>query len=87
MLWKTLKALYPRKYSDPEWGSWAGAYMGIYMGNMGKIGKISVGDKIVPTRTSPWDAHLSSEISMKIYVYIFAMGIMSSIFLANKFYG
>ena len=61
--------------------------MGIYMGNMGKIGKISVGDKIVPTRTSPWDAHLSSEISMKIYVYIFVMGVMSSIFLANKFYG
>jgi hypothetical protein len=60
-LWKVLKALYPRKFSDPEWGSWAGAFMGTYLGHNGMTGKIAVGDTIHPTKIVAWDSHLKSE--------------------------
>jgi uncharacterized protein YcbX len=59
-LWNVLKKLYPRKFSDPEWGSWAGAFMGVYMGHHGQTGKIAVGDRIHPTKRVAWDAHLKS---------------------------
>jgi hypothetical protein len=61
-LWNVLKACFPRKFSDPEWGSWAGVYMGIYMGHncngKGEKRKIAVGDMIYPLTILPWDAHL-----------------------------
>ena len=49
-LWKVLKAAFPRKYADPEWGSWAGAYFGVYFGNAGAEGVLRVGDEIAIAR-------------------------------------
>ena len=49
-LWKVLKAAFPRKYADPEWGSWAGAYFGVYFGNAGVEGVLHVGDEIAVAR-------------------------------------
>ena len=28
-----------RRYADPDWGSWAGAFFGVYFGNNGKEGE------------------------------------------------
>jgi len=58
LLWKVLKATFPRKFHDPEWGSWAGAYMGVYMGHNGEIGEIHLGDEVKPLEINRWDAHL-----------------------------
>lgn len=60
-LWKVLKKVFPRKFSDPEWGTWAGAFMGVYMGHNGVESKVMVGDTILPTKIVPWDAHLQKE--------------------------
>ena len=75
-LWTILHRLFPRQYKDPEWGSWAGAYMGIYVGLSRNVSltrpretsttddtslTISVGDVITPTKTTPWDQHLSQQ--------------------------
>eukprot|EP00911_Craspedida_sp_UC1_P000632 UC1_evm1s486 len=44
-LWDTLKAVFPKKASDPQWGSWAGVYFGVYFGHAGASGaRIRVGD-------------------------------------------
>jgi MOSC domain len=60
-LWNVLKKAFPRKSTDPEWGSWAGAYMGVYMGSNGVEGTVAVGDTIVPRKIVRWDAHLQTE--------------------------
>jgi hypothetical protein len=72
-LWKVLKALYPGKFNDPEWGSWAGAYMGVYMGHHGKTGKLVVGDKITPTKIRPWDAHLQNGMTIKNHFIVLGL--------------
>jgi uncharacterized protein YcbX len=69
-LWKVLKAIYPRKFHDPEWGSWAGAIMGVYMGHNGKEGKLMVGDIITPIEIVPWDAHLQKELTTKVLMIL-----------------
>lgn len=66
MLWKVLKRVFPRKFSDPEWGSWAGVFMGVYIGHNGMEGKLAVGDVITPKNIVPWDAHLKKEKQMKV---------------------
>ena len=60
-LWTVLKHAFPRKFSDPEWGSWAGAYFGVYMGHTTKPKKgsrLAVGNVVTPVEILPWDAHL-----------------------------
>jgi hypothetical protein len=66
MLWKVLKRVFPSKFSDPEWGSWAGVFMGVYIGHNGMEGKLAVGDVITPKNIVPWDAHLKKEKQMKV---------------------
>ena len=59
MLWKVLKAAFPAKFSDPQWGTWAGAFFGVYFGHAGVVGgTIRVGDAIVVDEKTRWDAHL-----------------------------
>ena len=58
-LWDVLKRAFPGKFGDPEWGSWAGAFFGVYFGHAGAEGAtLSVGDAIVVRETTSWDAHL-----------------------------
>jgi hypothetical protein len=82
-LWKVLKAIFPRKFHDPEWGSWAGVFMGVYMGHNfdnGKESKLMVGDIITPKEIVPWDAHLQRELTTKvIMVLAVILGIISAI--------
>lgn len=59
-MWKVLKAAFPTKYNDEEWGSWSGAFFGIYFGNNGVEGAIICeGDVVEVTKRRPWDAHLT----------------------------
>lgn len=53
-----LKKAFPRKFDDPEWGSWSGAFFGVYFGHAGREGRVSVGDTVSITSTTTWDAHL-----------------------------
>jgi hypothetical protein len=69
-LWKVLKAVSPLKFIDPEWGSWAGVFMGVYMGHNGVEGNIMVGDVITPTKIVPWDAHLQPEFERKVLMMV-----------------
>lgn len=69
-LWNVLKKAFPRKYSDPEWGAWAGAYFGVYMGG-GHTSipkeeeiRLTVGNVITPVDILPWDSHLRSANSV-----------------------
>jgi uncharacterized protein YcbX len=79
-LWKVLKAIYPRKFHDSEWGGWAGAFMGVYMGHNGTEGKVMVGDTITPTEIVPWDAHLQKELTTKVLMVLaIILGIVSMI--------
>lgn len=61
-LWNVLKAIYPRKNSDPEWGSWAGVFFGVYFGHAAQPGVVRVGDVITPTKVEPWDLHLQQGV-------------------------
>ncbi|KAL1529920.1 hypothetical protein AB1Y20_000848 [Prymnesium parvum] len=58
LLWRVLKQAFPRKFSDPEWGGWAGAFFGVYFGHAGQQGTLRVGDPVRVLRTVSWDAHL-----------------------------
>jgi uncharacterized protein YcbX len=58
-LWKVLKKAFPAKFSDPQWGTWAGAFFGVYFGHGGALGAtLHVGDAIEVVETTSWDAHL-----------------------------
>lgn len=58
-LWKVLKEAFPAKFADPEWGSWAGGFFGVYFGHGGREGFVlRVGDVVEVTRRKRWDAHL-----------------------------
>mmetsp|Transcript_50268 Transcript_50268/g.92889 ORF Transcript_50268/g.92889 Transcript_50268/m.92889 type:complete len:396 (+) Transcript_50268:61-1248(+) len=61
-LWHVLKRLFPRKYDDDEWGTWSGGFFGVYFGNGGQEGIITVGDSIVVRKNRPWDAHMPCAI-------------------------
>mmetsp|Transcript_38223 Transcript_38223/g.109159 ORF Transcript_38223/g.109159 Transcript_38223/m.109159 type:complete len:377 (-) Transcript_38223:193-1323(-) len=57
-LWKVLRKAFPRKDSDPDWGSWAGPFFGVYLGAAGREGMLHVGDVVRVTETCRWDDHL-----------------------------
>ncbi|KAJ9457406.1 Molybdenum cofactor sulfurase [Diplonema papillatum] len=42
----TLGKVFPKKAKDPEWGSWAGPVMGVYVGHDDAPGSISVGSPV-----------------------------------------
>mmetsp|Transcript_35314 Transcript_35314/g.113830 ORF Transcript_35314/g.113830 Transcript_35314/m.113830 type:complete len:399 (+) Transcript_35314:85-1281(+) len=68
-LWKVLKAAFPLKFSDPEWGVWAGAFFGLYMGHNGKgTGTVlRVGDTVHVLMYRPWDVHLPAAQRLKVF--------------------
>jgi hypothetical protein len=39
------------------------------MGHNGKTGKIAVGDRINPTKITPWDAHLRNEKTTNMLLF------------------
>jgi hypothetical protein len=53
----TLKNSFPDKDGDEEWGSWKGAFFGVYVGHGGQAGTLKVGDKIEVQVETTWDAH------------------------------
>jgi hypothetical protein len=57
-LWKILRAAFPKKNTDPEWGDWAGPFFGVYFGHAAHEGTLRVGDQIAVLETVAWDAHL-----------------------------
>lgn len=57
-LWRVLRRAFPRKNRDPEWGTWAGPFFGVYFGNAGHVGTLCVGDTLRVTETCHWDDHL-----------------------------
>eukprot|EP00912_Choanoflagellata_sp_UC4_P001639 UC4_evm5s1044 len=59
-LWNILKRVFPDKNSDPEWGSWAGVFFGVYFGHASQPGTIKVGDYLTPTKIVRWNKHLSA---------------------------
>lgn len=81
-LWKVLKAAFPRKFNDPEWGSWAGAYMGVYMGHNAVEGcTIKVGDSVVPIQERSWDSHLKREFRTKLCLVIpFLIAVLGALY-------
>ena len=62
-LWKVLKKAFPDKHDDPEWGSWSGAFMGVYYGHAAAEGEIRVGDRINVIEREAWNAHLTASAS------------------------
>uniref|UniRef100_A0A7S3PKK9 MOSC domain-containing protein n=2 Tax=Aplanochytrium stocchinoi TaxID=215587 RepID=A0A7S3PKK9_9STRA len=46
LLWKLLKKAFPTKANDPEWGTWAGVFFGVYFGRASQQGTLHVGDTI-----------------------------------------
>lgn len=61
LLWRVLKRCFPRKFEDPEWGSWAGGpFFGVYFGNGGMEGVLKVDSRIDVVKTCKWDEHLRS---------------------------
>ena len=65
-LWKVLKKAFPEKYDDPEWGSWSGAFMGVYYGHASVDGEIRVGDRINVIEREAWDAHLRQSDAVQV---------------------
>lgn len=57
-LWRVLGKAFPRKKADPEWGSWAGPFCGVYFGNRGREATVRVGDSIEIRERCKWDDHL-----------------------------
>jgi len=64
-----LQAAFPLKFSDPEWGVWAGAFFGLYMGHNGKgTGTVlRVGDTVHVLTYRPWDVHLPAAQRLKVF--------------------
>lgn len=50
----TLKKTFPHKAADDEWGTWKGAFFGVYFGHDGREATVKVGDKV---RLLETDAH------------------------------
>lgn len=60
-LWRILGKLFPRKAKDPEWGTWAGPFFGVYFGHGGETGaEIREGDTLEVVQSCAWDAHLTA---------------------------
>ena len=67
LLWRVLKKAFPTKFSDPEWGTWSGAFFGVYFGHKGVAGAtITVGDRLVIEESCRWDDHLPSGKAAKL---------------------
>lgn len=65
-LWKVLKEAFPRKYADPEWGHWAGAFFGVYYGYDPVLAekegaRLRVGDEVEVEERRPWDDYARAE--------------------------
>ena len=70
-----------KKYSDPEWGDWAGPFFGVYFGHAAKEGTLRVGDPIKVLETVAWDAHLRSGGPSRALLLALAL---CALFLASR---
>lgn len=59
--WKVYGKAFPLKTKDPDWGSWAGPFFGIYVGYGRQEGTLYVGDLIEVSETCSWDDHLRGQ--------------------------
>lgn len=68
-LWKVLKKVFPGKFGDKQWGTWSGAFFGVYFGHHGVEGAVlKVGDVIEVETWTRWDAHLKSSSALLAFL-------------------
>ena len=56
-------------FGDAQWGTWAGAFFGVYFGHHGVEGAVlKVGDVIEVETWTRWDAHLKSSSALLAFL-------------------